>query len=86
MVTSSEPYGTETTPWILRSPLFYELIRAQQQRRRDGEGERLGGLRIDHEFEFSRFLHWKLSGFRAIEDFPDVLRATPPHVSDVGAP
>jgi len=33
---------------------FDQLIRPQQQRRRDGEAERLGGLEVDDQLEFRR--------------------------------
>jgi len=33
------------------------LIRSQQQRRRDGEAERLGGLEVDHELELLCLLY-----------------------------
>ena len=35
------------------------LIRPQQQRRRDGEAERLGGLEVDDEFERRGLLDWE---------------------------
>src|SRR5437870_5951176 len=44
------------------------LVRAQQQRLRDPEAERLGGLQVDHELELGRLFHGKLAGLRALED------------------
>jgi hypothetical protein len=38
------------------SPLFYDLIRPQQDRRRDRQAERLRGLQIDDQLEFLRLL------------------------------
>jgi hypothetical protein len=40
---------------MLLASLYY-LIRPQQQRRRDREAERLGGLEVDDELERSRLL------------------------------
>jgi hypothetical protein len=36
--------------------LFNDLIRPQQQRRRDGEAERLGGLEVDYKLKLARLL------------------------------
>jgi hypothetical protein len=45
-----------------------DLIRPQQQRRRDGEAEGLGGLRIDDQLELARLLDGNVSGLGAPED------------------
>src|SRR5437867_5093974 len=47
------------------------LVCAQQQRLRDREPERLGGLEVDHELELGRLFHRKLAGLRALEDLVD---------------
>src|SRR5437867_13115446 len=47
------------------------LVCAQQQRLRDREPERLGGLEVDHELELGRLFHRKLTGLRALEDLVD---------------
>src|SRR6266568_2082375 len=47
------------------------LVRAQQQRLRDREPKRLGGLEVDHELELGRLFHGKLAGLRAFEDLVD---------------
>src|SRR5215467_6743337 len=55
-----------------RSALFNDLIRPQQQRRRDGEAERLGGFEVDHEFELGRPFDWNFAGIAALENFVNV--------------
>src|SRR6266487_2621002 len=47
------------------------LVRAQQQRLRDREPERLGGLEVDHELELGRLFHGKLAGLRPLENLVD---------------
>ena len=38
--------------------LLYDLIRPRQQRRRNRQADRLGGLEVDDELEFGRPLDW----------------------------
>src|SRR5206468_10199171 len=45
--------------------LLDHIIRAQQQRLRDGDTERLGGLEVDYELELRRLLERQVVGFRA---------------------
>src|SRR5215468_11119302 len=45
-----------------------DLIRPQQQRLRDGEPERLGGLEVDDQFKLSRLQDRQLTGFRTPEN------------------
>src|SRR5574341_1986210 len=52
--------------------LFDDLIRPQQQRRRDREAESLGGLAVDHELEFRGVLDGKVCWTGAFEDLVDV--------------
>src|SRR5512145_2915406 len=47
--------------------LLDDLIRPQQQRRRNGEAESLGGLEVDDELERTRLLDGQVAGFRAFE-------------------
>src|SRR5215470_17720013 len=63
---------------------FDHLIGSNQQRRRDGQAERLGGLEIDGELEFSRLLHWQIGRARAFENFVHVHRCLPPLIAIVG--
>jgi hypothetical protein len=50
------------------SRLLYDLIRPQEQRRRDGEAERFRGLHIDHKLELPRLLDRQVAGLGALED------------------
>src|SRR5205814_10118235 len=42
---------------VTRGPSFYDLVRPQQQRRRDRETERLRRLEVDDQLKPSRLLH-----------------------------
>jgi len=44
------------------------LVRGRQQRFRDGEAERLGGLEVDDEFEFRGLLDREIGWFLAFEN------------------
>src|SRR5262245_24697528 len=48
--------------------LFDDLIRPQQQRRRDGEADRLGGLEVDDQIELARLLNRKVTRLGTLED------------------
>src|SRR5688500_14834393 len=73
-ITSNSTYSTvRCTAFVARADeviesLFDELIGAQQQRRRDGEAERLRRLEIDGELEPGGLLDGKLCRFRALEN------------------
>ena len=60
------PCAEQSFSWI------DHLIRPQQQRRRDGEPERLGGLRIDHELEVGGWYEGKISWVGTFENAIDV--------------
>ncbi len=53
---------------LVQHGLFDDLIRAQQQRLRDREAERLGGLEVDDELEFAWLLDGKIGWLCASED------------------
>jgi hypothetical protein len=52
--------------WV--DALLDDLIRPQQQRRRDGEAERLRGLEVDDEFELARLLDGQIARPGAFQD------------------
>src|SRR5262249_31919313 len=67
----------EQSRWLEQKPgvsLFNHFIRPEQQRRRDGEAERLGGLEVDDKFERGRLLHWEVARLGALEDLVDIGR------------
>src|SRR5262245_4623002 len=65
--------------------LFNNLVRPQQQRRRDGEAKGLRGFQIDDQLELGRLLDREVGGFRALEDLVDVRCRASPQLVGVGA-
>ena len=53
-------------------PSLDHLIRPLQERRRDRQAERLGGLEVDHQLELRRLLDGQVAGLGALEDLVDV--------------
>jgi hypothetical protein len=60
-----------------RNALFNNLVDTGKDRRRYGETERLGGLQVDHQFEFACGLHRQVSGLFAFKNAIDVARRLP---------
>src|SRR6516225_1222624 len=58
----------------MNSRLLNDLICGRQQRFRDGESERLGGLEVDNEFELGRKLDRQVSRRSAAQDAIHVCR------------
>ena len=52
----------------------------EEERRRDGQAERLSGLEVDDQLEGRGLFHWQVSGLGALEDFINVDRGAPPQV------
>src|SRR6185436_4171866 len=53
--------------------LLDQFIGAQQQRLRDLDAERLGGLQIDRECELGWLLNRKVAGLGTLENFVDIV-------------
>src|SRR5438876_4471746 len=73
-VTSLRDFG------VSRDPSLDDLVRPNENRLRDRQAERLGGLEVDHEFELSGLLDGEIGGFCALEDLVDVPCCAPNHV------
>jgi hypothetical protein len=63
--------------------LLDHLIRLDEERREDGEAERLGRLEIDDQQEFGWRLHRQARGRRTPQDAIDIRRCPPGSVSKV---
>jgi len=58
-------------------PLFNDLVRAQQERLRDCQPERLGGRQIDDEIEFGRLLDRDVARLRPAQNLVDIVGGAP---------
>src|SRR5262249_60243478 len=61
---------------------FDHLVGERDQLVRNSETQRSRGLEINHELEFGRLLHWKISRLGAPEDFVHVAGSAPIEVSE----
>jgi hypothetical protein len=66
-------------------PSLNHLIRPLQERRRDRQTERLGGLEVDEELELGGLLYREVGGPDAFEDLVDVQGSLPEHVIKIRA-
>ena len=44
------------------------LVGAPKQRKRESETERLGGVRVNNQFDLHLLLHWQVGGFFTLEN------------------
>jgi hypothetical protein len=76
-VISSPILSFERVNGLVRHASFDHLVGAGEQRWRHVEAESLGGLEIDHQFEFGRQLDRQIGRYLAFEDAINVTgRAT----------
>src|SRR5437763_1916213 len=59
------------------------LVGAREDRRRDRQTERIGGLQIDDESVFGSLLYGQVRWFHALQDLVDVGSGTPGYVGKV---
>src|SRR6516162_10261610 len=57
---------------VARCSLLDHLVRRSQQRFRDGEAERLGGLQVDDHLDFCDLLHGEVGRLVAFENAPGI--------------
>src|SRR4051794_30439343 len=60
------------SPQQTTAGLLDHSIRGGEQRRRDVEAQRFGGLAVDHKLEFRRLLYRKFVRFCATQDLIDI--------------
>src|SRR5713101_7586654 len=60
-----------------------DLIRPQQQRLRDRQAERLGGLEVDHELPLRRLLDGEIGGLGALQDLVHEGGSSAEHIREV---
>ena len=59
--------GRQRGVWLLE-----HFVGTQQDGSRDGQGERLGSIEVEHKFERAGLLHRQVGRFGTIENAPDV--------------
>src|ERR1700730_7074876 len=56
----------------MRDQVLYHLVGSAEQRHREGETERLGGLKIDNELDFCKQLDRQVGGVLPVENAPAI--------------
>jgi hypothetical protein len=74
-----------TSSEIPTGPSLDDLIRPQQERRRNRQAERLGGLEVDDQLERGRLLDRQVSGLRTFQDLVDIDGGSVPRPLDTRA-
>jgi hypothetical protein len=59
------------------------LVGRGQQRFRDREAERFGGLEVDHKFQLSWLLDWQVGWLFTLEDAVDIAGGASPSAAGV---
>src|ERR1700730_7195643 len=66
--TSAFSHSQDPKPTCGARPLLNHLIGAAEQRERDGEAERLGGLEVDDQLDLGGLLDRQVGGLLALEN------------------
>ena len=64
--------------------LLDHLVRAAEERWRNGKTQRLGGFEVDHQFELGRLLHTKICRLGAFQDLVGEDGCAPERVGNAG--
>src|SRR5438477_2416777 len=64
--------GVRSTLSCRSSSSLDHLVGVSEERLRHGEAERLGGLEVNYQLEFGRFLYRQIGGISTLEDSSDV--------------
>src|SRR5262249_23268291 len=64
-------------------PSLDDLVGTAEDRQRNGQAERIGGLQIDDQLEFRRLLDREIGRVGALQGPVDVVGRNPEHLRDV---